>query len=62
MGEEGGIIAGPKVNGSVQEGKVLIKVGDKEYEGSFSSPNTAELSWKDPSGRTGKVIAQLVML
>ena len=38
MGEEGGIVAGPKVNGSVQEGRVLLKVGDREYEGSFSSP------------------------
>lgn len=31
--EAGGIIAGPHCNGQVQDGKVILKAGDREYEG-----------------------------
>ena len=53
VAEEGGIIAGEGVNGSVQAGKILFTANGKEYEGTFSSPITATCAWKDQAGKTG---------
>ena len=38
--EAGGIIAGASLNVQVQDGKVILKAGDREYEGQFDSENT----------------------
>jgi len=43
LAEAGGIVAGANINGSIADGQLLLKVGDKEYEGSFTSGNVAEL-------------------
>ena len=31
--EAGGIVAGASINGQIQDGKAILKVGDKEFEG-----------------------------
>jgi len=41
------------------DGQCILRCGDKEYEGSFTSGNVADLNWRDPSGNTGKAIAKL---
>ena len=35
--EAGGVICGDNIDGSIQNGKVLFKAGDKHYEGTFVS-------------------------
>jgi len=57
--EAGGIVAGASINGQIQDGRCILKVGDKEYEGSFDSGNSVELAWRDPSGNTGQTTAKL---
>jgi hypothetical protein len=57
--EAGGIVAGPSINGQIQDGKAILKVGDKEFEGSFDSGSTVELKWRDPSGNTGQCTGKL---
>lgn len=59
VAEEGGIVAGANINGSIADGQLLLKVGDREYEGSFTSGNVATLQWRDPSGNTGETTAKL---
>lgn len=57
--EDGGIVAATIINGSVLDGKVILRAGDREYEGEFDSGNTANLTYSDPQGNTGSCIARL---
>ena len=53
VAEAGGIISGEKINGSVQSGAIIFTADGKEYEGKFSSANTADVAWKDAAGNNG---------
>jgi len=59
VAEAGGIVSGANINGQILNGQAILKVGDKEYEGSFTSPDTIEMAWRDPSGNTGMTVAKL---
>jgi hypothetical protein len=51
--EDGGIIDGDNINGSVQNGRVIFTMGTKEYEGKLVNNTTMEMNWKDDKGGNG---------
>jgi|APSaa5957512535_1039671.scaffolds.fasta_scaffold154373_2 hypothetical protein len=50
--EEGGTFAG-EANGSIQAGKLMMKAGEEEYEGTFVTNTVANATWKNAEGVTG---------
>ena len=50
--EEGGTFAG-EANGSVQAGKLVMNAGGIDYEGTFTTKNKVDVTWKDAQGATG---------